>query len=436
MTDASRYLETRDVPLAELTPFPGNARRGDVAMIAQSIERNGQYRSLITRRTGGGLVVLAGNHTLQALRSLARHTARCEIIECGDGTATRINLVDNRAADEGSYDQEALDAILASLDDDLLGTGYDTYDHDSVIAEAAGPAWEAGQAQELREAEEVLVPGIQAAPLGRTLARHVPLDAIFSMGRFCSITMAAHEMGFQPGIISTSLGAARHLRERMPGLRLGFMDNEWHDYDHAKHVAAVAETRPKYATVRDVMTKAQCAAAGVDFYPLEQILEMAAEVAEHADHVIVIPKYDCVDRIPGDYVVGFSVPTSYGGTPMPAESLRGRRVHLLGGSWTNQRRYLALLGDDVVSFDNNHLLLICKWGRFYVPDGRQIALGRNGEPARPHFGPDMPRTWQAAAVLSLASIRDDLNATFSARLAPLVDGEVPVAPKPRLEDDE
>ncbi|MFH8805198.1 DUF6610 family protein [Streptomyces sp. NPDC017936] len=422
----ARYVETRDVPLTDLAPFPGNARRGDVARITESVERNGQYRSLVVRQGDDGtLVVLAGNHTLQALQRLGHTAARCEIVQCDDGTATRINLVDNKAADEGDYDSEALAVLLASMDD-LAGTGYDPYDVDSVATDAAGPAWEAGQARELEQARDVLSAEPQAAPSGRTLARHVPLDVIFSNSRFFCATMAGYEMGFQPGIISTALSAARLLNRRMPNLRLGFMDNEWHDYDHAKHVAAVAETKPKYATVRDVMTKAQCEAAGVEFYPLERILEMASEVAEHADHVIIIPKYDCLDRIPEEYVVGFSVPTSYGGTPMPAEALAGRRVHLLGGSWANQRKYLAILGDDVVSLDNNHLGRIAEFGSFYLPSGQVARL--------PDLHPDMPRTWQAACVLSLASMRDDLNATFATRMEPLVDDGAPEAPRPRPEE--
>lgn len=132
------------VPLDDLTPFPGNARRGNVPLILESLRANGQYKPLVVRRQGVTLTVLAGNHTLLALR---RHedggrddcpgfcrmcatvdpgapTALVHIIECDDAAATRINLVDNKAADEGGYDDEALAAILLSLDGELAGTGY------------------------------------------------------------------------------------------------------------------------------------------------------------------------------------------------------------------------------------------------------------------------------------------------------------------------
>lgn len=127
------YHETKDVPLSQLAPFPGNARRGDVDGIAASIETNGQYRSLIVRGGGAGYVVLAGNHTAAALRKLGSPTARCEIITCDDATATRINLVDNKLPDSGGYDDTALAALLQGIDD-FTGTGYTSEDLDDLLA--------------------------------------------------------------------------------------------------------------------------------------------------------------------------------------------------------------------------------------------------------------------------------------------------------------
>ncbi|QKV98282.1 ParB N-terminal domain-containing protein (plasmid) [Streptomyces sp. NA02950] len=118
------YTGTRDVPLEDLTRYPGNPRRGDVESIRASIRRHGQYRSLVVRDTGDSLVVLAGNHTSDALRAEGRTTARCEVITCDDDTARRINLADNKLAELGFYDEEDLAAALAALDGDLEGTGW------------------------------------------------------------------------------------------------------------------------------------------------------------------------------------------------------------------------------------------------------------------------------------------------------------------------
>lgn len=144
-------IGTQPVALEDLEPFPGNARRGNIDLILDSLRANGQYKPLTVRRHGEALTILAGNHTYLAL---LRHeeddrdgctdwelandrpcqlcinidqddpTALAHLIECDDATATRINLVDNRAADTGNYDEEALAALLASLEDDLVGSGY------------------------------------------------------------------------------------------------------------------------------------------------------------------------------------------------------------------------------------------------------------------------------------------------------------------------
>lgn len=127
------YVETRDVPLGKLNRFPGNARRGDVGKIRESIRRNGQYRSLVVRVHDETLTILAGNHTFDALRSERSETARCELIVCDDATARRINLVDNRAAELGTYDTDSLVELLSYLDGDYIGSGYTEDDVQNLI---------------------------------------------------------------------------------------------------------------------------------------------------------------------------------------------------------------------------------------------------------------------------------------------------------------
>lgn len=130
------YLATRAIPLDELTPFPGNAKRGDVEAIRASLRRNGQYRSLVVREIPNGpLIVLAGNHTMQALAAEGREQARCEVVQCDDATARRVNLADNRTAELGSYDDEALTQLLDALDGDYDGTGWAEEDLADLIGE-------------------------------------------------------------------------------------------------------------------------------------------------------------------------------------------------------------------------------------------------------------------------------------------------------------
>lgn len=200
--------------------------------------------------------------------------------------------------------------------------------------------------------------------------RKFALDAIYTTTFPASCCLAVNS-GFMIGIQSTKEPCPCVLCGKY---KLAFVDNDYFNYDHNKHLACVKKYLPKYATVRDIMTPEQCKDAGIDYYPFEQIMDWAAELAEYAQNVIVIPKYDCLDRIPAQYMLGYSVPTSHGGTPLPVESFKGRRVHLLGGSWKAQLAHMAVLGDDVVSFDNNYQGHIAQMGGAVLPDGTRKDL--------------------------------------------------------------
>lgn len=128
-----KHLGMEQVQVSDLGFFPGNAKRGDVSTIRESLREHGQYRSLVVRRTPEGLVVLAGNHTLEALVAEGRPTARCELIECDSTTATKINLIDNRSSELGTTDDTALLSLMRTLDD-LSGTGYAPDDLEDLLA--------------------------------------------------------------------------------------------------------------------------------------------------------------------------------------------------------------------------------------------------------------------------------------------------------------
>lgn len=154
-------IGTEQVSLEDLVQFPGNARRGNVEKILDSLRANGQYKPLTVRRQDETLTILAGNHTYLAMlrheesgRDACRDwelandrpcqvcievdagdpTALAHLIECDDDTAKRINLVDNKAADDGTYDEEAVAAIIGSLESGVVGTGYTDEEADSILA--------------------------------------------------------------------------------------------------------------------------------------------------------------------------------------------------------------------------------------------------------------------------------------------------------------
>ncbi len=129
-----QWLETREIPLGELTRFPGNARRGNVAEIRKSIRATGQYRAIVVRHAGDGqLVILAGKHTYDAVGAEGHATVRCELITCTDLEARKINLADNRLSDIALEDSDALVELLCYLDGDYDGVGWTAEAVDRLI---------------------------------------------------------------------------------------------------------------------------------------------------------------------------------------------------------------------------------------------------------------------------------------------------------------
>ena len=132
------------MPLDTLNYFHRNPRRGDVAAIKESLQANGQFRPIVVNeggKTGRSMEVLAGNHTLRAMRQLAEEQPNDErwrkveawVVDVDEEAATRIVLADNRTADRAEYDLEEL-MLLMDDTDDLTGTGYDDDDLDDLKA--------------------------------------------------------------------------------------------------------------------------------------------------------------------------------------------------------------------------------------------------------------------------------------------------------------
>lgn len=147
-------LASLAVPIDGLVPYGANPRRGNTELIVDSLKHHGQYRPIVVRAKT--FEVLAGNHTLAAARELGWDSIAATFVDVDDAEAARIVLVDNRAADLGSYDDEVLTALLASLPD-TSGTGFtdddlgflqglaaeheDTGDLDDVLDAADESVW-------------------------------------------------------------------------------------------------------------------------------------------------------------------------------------------------------------------------------------------------------------------------------------------------------
>jgi ParB/RepB/Spo0J family partition protein len=148
-----------------------------------------------------------------------------------------------------------------------------------------------------------------------------------------------------------------------------FIDIDFKNYRFDYHLENVKTFRPKYCTVIDIMTEDETAGYTTKFHTFDEVMEQAEQLNEYAENVIIIPKYDCIKDIPDNYILGYSCPSSYGMTSVDYKKFKGRKVHLLGGPWGVQRRYLQMMGEDVVSLDNNSMNRIAAVGSFYTTDG-------------------------------------------------------------------
>jgi DNA modification methylase len=123
----ARYIETLTVPPGDLQPYPGNAKLHDDDGLDESLDTNGQYRSVVARRLAdGALQLLAGHGTTDAI-ARAEADVRVEVIDADDEVAHRIVLADNAYGARAGYDEVALLALLdtAQAHGGFGGTGYD-----------------------------------------------------------------------------------------------------------------------------------------------------------------------------------------------------------------------------------------------------------------------------------------------------------------------
>jgi hypothetical protein len=128
-----------------------------------------------------------------------------------------------------------------------------------------------------------------------------------------------------------------------------FTDQDWRNPDRAKYMAAIAQHRPRLATVLDFERPDQYA----------DVMAWAEEAAQHAGEIIIIPKVvgsikDIPETIAGKPVrLGYSVPTKFAGTTVPLAEFGQRPVHLLGGSPDVQMKLARTL--NVKSADANYM---------------------------------------------------------------------------------
>lgn len=351
--------------LSDYQPDDHNANAGTergLQMIEDSIHEEGIGRSIVADKNRK---VPAGNKTLQA----AENAGITKVIEITTGGDT---LVVHRREDWDLDEPDGAARRYAYRDNRASEIGL-AWDVNQIAASVGAGLNFAGIWTENELA--ALLKTYQIPKTTRTNPRKLPLDMIYTLQMADCTCCLAVQAGLKYGINSAHYRICPYEHELTGRHEVCFIDNDYFHYDHAVHLAAIAKFKPKYATVCDVMTEQQCKDDKIAYHPFDEIMAWAEELREHAENVILIPKYDCIDQIPDHFMLGYSIPTSHGGTPLHPERFKGRRLHLLGGSWSKQLDYLDFFGDDVRSVDNNHVAKIAsEWGQFVDIDGKAISL--------------------------------------------------------------
>lgn len=171
----------------------------------------------------------------------------------------------------------------------------------------------------------------------------------------------AQDYGWHPGARYTNLRDVKSF----DFTDNGFLDIDWKNYDFHRHLDAVAQHKPRITIARDV----EC------IFELDSILREAECLFQHCDHVAVVPKDPNLngrlsELIPDAFMLGYSVPTKYGGTKVSVDSF-DRPVHLLGGRPDTQRSLAKHL--KVFSLDCNRFTLDAQFGDYF-----------DGQTFRPH----------------------------------------------------
>ena len=116
-------LEALAVPVSTLTPDPDNARvhtDRNLDAIAASLRAYGQRKPIVVQQAG--MIVRAGNGTLDAVRRLGWDQVAAVVVDEEDISASAYGLADNRTAELASWDEATLAKVLSSV---ALAEGFD-----------------------------------------------------------------------------------------------------------------------------------------------------------------------------------------------------------------------------------------------------------------------------------------------------------------------
>tara|TARA_B100000287_G_scaffold427480_1_gene477189 strand:+ start:792 stop:1580 length:789 start_codon:yes stop_codon:yes gene_type:complete len=118
-------IESLAVDIDMLNPLENNARRGNVEAIMASYQKFGQVKPIVAvEDSDGKLLVIAGNHQLEAATQLGWEQIAVSIVDLSADDALAFSLADNRISDLGATDNEALFQAIS----EVAGTDVDFFE--------------------------------------------------------------------------------------------------------------------------------------------------------------------------------------------------------------------------------------------------------------------------------------------------------------------
>ena len=146
-------MNHQTIALTDLSLDPSNVRkhsRRNLDAIKASLRKFGQQKPIVVDAKG---IVLAGNGTLTAAKELGWTEIQIVRTELAGVEATAFAIADNRTAELAEWEEDKLNAVLKSLQDegvDLLDLGYSPED----LAKMQTPDFAAGTVDDQGKLDE------------------------------------------------------------------------------------------------------------------------------------------------------------------------------------------------------------------------------------------------------------------------------------------
>lgn len=125
----------KDLPLKQLEDWPRNYRKhpaDQIKRLIDSLKRNGQRKAVVVQESTDRII--AGHGVVEAARSLAWDTIRCDVWDVTDEQAEAFLVDDNELQRFVADDEELLGSLLSDLQDtEFPALAYDPVDIEAMI---------------------------------------------------------------------------------------------------------------------------------------------------------------------------------------------------------------------------------------------------------------------------------------------------------------